>query len=283
MRFIISLFAVTLTSALFAEDARSIVDGFEAKKAEALAAYLEGNPDAEDAEMARMFLIGSYLELEENEKVIPLLRDRYDALPKGAEANLQELIGGAIEPLFQLYVESGQKEEAKALLEEAKVDLAENPQAPQIAQFFDQMLGELQKPSVGETMEVSFTSTQGEEVNLADLKGKVVLVDFWATWCGPCVAKMPSILSTYEQYKADGFEVVGISLDDDRASLDQFIEQNKIPWPQMFDGKAWDNEFAQKFGISGIPATFLIGKDGKIAATNLMGDELNQKVGELLQ
>ncbi len=282
MKLFACLIPLIFAAGLMAEDARSIVNSFETQKAAALSAYLESNPDAEDAEAAQIFLIGIYLQLEENDKVIPLLRDRYDSLPKGADANLQEIIGGAIEPLFTLYLKTGQKDNAKALIERAKKDLLDNPQAPQIAEYFDGMLVKLSMPSVGDTMEVAFTSTKGVEIDLSTMKGKVVLIDFWATWCGPCVAEMPHILSTYEAHHEDGFEVVGISLDDDKEALDRFVEQYKMPWPQMFDGKAWENEFVRKYGITGIPATFLLGKDGKIVATGLRGDELKQKVGELL-
>ena len=91
-------------------------------------------------------------------------------------------------------------------------------------------------PGVGDTMAIQFTSTTGEEIDLAAMSDKVVLVDFWATWCGPCVAEMPHVISTYEKYKDAGFAVVGISLDSDQAALDLFVAEYKMDWPQYFDG-----------------------------------------------
>jgi thiol-disulfide isomerase/thioredoxin len=132
-------------------------------------------------------------------------------------------------------------------------------------------------------LEIAFTDTQGNEFDLAKLKGKVVLVDFWATWCGPCVAEMPNVIAAYEKFHDKGFEIVGISLDQDKDSLLKFIEEQKMPWPQYFDGKGWENEIAGRYGIRGIPATFLVGKDGKIAASNLRGGALEAKLAELLK
>ncbi len=281
--FLTLLSLASLTSSVFAEGAKSIFDSFESQKAEALAAYLESNPEAEDAGMAQSMLIGAYMQLDQADKAAPLLQSRYDSLSKGADANLQELIPGVIEPLFRAYSESGNKDAARGLIEQAKSDLGGHPQAPQIMQFFDGLLGQLAMPGVGEVMDIQFTSTEGNEINLADMKDKVVLVDFWATWCGPCVAEMPHVISTHQKYKDAGFEVVGISLDSDRAALDAFVSENSMDWPQYFDGEGWGNKIAKEFGITGIPATFLIGKDGKIAATNLRGNALEETVAGLLE
>jgi peroxiredoxin len=122
----------------------------------------------------------------------------------------------------------------------------------------------------------------GKPLSIAGLKGKVVLVDFWATWCGPCVAELPNVLAAYKKHHDAGFEIVGISLDSDRAKLDSFIEKKEMPWPQFFDGKGWENKLGQKYGVNSIPATYLLDREGKIIATNLRGDALEAAVEKAL-
>jgi thiol-disulfide isomerase/thioredoxin len=275
--------ALALISAqAFAETAKEIFEKFEAQKADALAAYLAANPKATDATDAENLLVDAYTNAGNIDKAGGILEKRYSGMAKGADANLQELIAGVVQPLFKLYAGNGKKTEAKDLLERARKDLAAHPQASQISQFFDQLGGELAMPSVGDTLDIAFTATDGTEVNLAKMKDKVVLVDFWATWCGPCVAELPNVLAAYKESHANGFEVIGISLDQDKGALDGFVKQREMAWPQHFDGKGWESPLVQKFGIRSIPATFLIGKDGKVAAADLRGEELAIKVKELL-
>ncbi|MDP6859908.1 MAG: redoxin domain-containing protein [Verrucomicrobiales bacterium] len=140
--------------------------------------------------------------------------------------------------------------------------------------------GELNRPGVGEVMELKFTSLAGKEIDLADMKGKVVLIDCWATWCGPCIAELPNVRKAYEDYHDKGFEIIGISLDKakDEAKLKSFVKDKNMPWPQAFDGKGWDNVLAKQYGITSIPATFLVGKEGKIVSTNLRGPALSSAV-----
>jgi len=126
------------------------------------------------------------------------------------------------------------------------------------------------------------TATDGTVIDLAAYKGKIVLVDFWATWCGPCVQELPNVLSAYEKYHAQGFEVIGVSLDKDGAALAAFTKEHKMAWPQIFDGLGWKNKLAQAYGIQSIPATFLLDGEGKIIAKGLRGEALANKVGEAL-
>ena len=114
-------------------------------------------------------------------------------------------------------------------------------------------------------LELSFTAVDGSKVDLADLRGKVVLIDFWATWCPPCVEEVPGLVETYEKFRDQGFEIVGISLDSDKAALEKFTTDNKMTWPQFFDGKGWENELAQRFKIQSVPTMWLLDREGKLA------------------
>lgn len=273
--------------ALNAETAQEILNKHERAKADELKAYLDANPEAEDADEARAYLMQSLSALGDREGMIPLLEAQFESF-KGKEigmADLQDYFGTMM-PLFETYASSGQKDKAKALIRGAAEQLGPILQNPQVGQqiggLFQQLEAQLAAPGVGDTLEIAFTSTTGEEIDLAKMKGKVVLVDFWATWCGPCVAEMPNVIAAYEKYHEKGFEIIGISLDQSKESLDAYVAENKMSWPQYFDGKGWQNDIAGKFGISSIPATFLVGKDGKVVASNLRGNELEEKLDELL-
>jgi thiol-disulfide isomerase/thioredoxin len=135
---------------------------------------------------------------------------------------------------------------------------------------------------VGKALEIRFTALDGREVDLARLTGKVVLVEFWSTSCGPCLAEMPTVKAVYQKLHGQGFEVVAISLDDKESALRRFINAKELPWPQHFDGRGWENQFAVRYGISSIPTVWLVDKRGNLRDTNARFD-LEQRVTALLR
>jgi thiol-disulfide isomerase/thioredoxin len=123
-----------------------------------------------------------------------------------------------------------------------------------------------------------------KDLSVESFKGKVVLIDFWATWCGPCVRELPNLLATYKKYHDKGFEIIGISLDkEDKTLLDKFLTAHPdMTWAQFYDGKGWKNELAQLYGVQSIPATYLIDRAGKVYRIGLRGKALDAAVEKLL-
>lgn len=134
---------------------------------------------------------------------------------------------------------------------------------------------------VGKPVEFAFTAVDGRKIDIADLKGKVVMIDFWATWCGPCIAGLPEVLETYHKWHDQGFEILGISLDNDEEALKKMVKEREMPWPQFFDHENESNRYAEKYGISGIPTLWLVDKEGNLRYLNARND-LEGKVAKLI-
>jgi peroxiredoxin len=134
----------------------------------------------------------------------------------------------------------------------------------------------------GEPIPFEVKDLDGRPLSLAKYKGKVVLLDFWATWCGPCRQEMPNVKRIYNKYNSRGFEIVGISLDSQLSQVRSYLSKNEVKWPQHFDGKGWGNQVAQKYRISSIPATYLIDRQGKIRYKTLRGAALDKAVEQLV-
>ncbi len=126
------------------------------------------------------------------------------------------------------------------------------------------------------------TNLAGQPLSLENYKGKVVLIDFWATWCPPCRAELPNLLKTYSEYHSQGFDIIGVSLDDNQQKLLAFTRMMNMPWLQTCDGQGWSGKLVAQYGVYQLPSTALINGQGIIIAKDPRGDELEQAVAKAL-
>ena len=159
------------------------------------------------------------------------------------------------------------------------------PEHPIVAERYKAETAPATSTSIGSMApELAFENPEGKIMKLSDLRGKVVLLDFWAAWCRPCRQENPNVVAAYKKYRDKGFEVYSVSLDRDKASWVKAIEADGLIWPNhVSDLGYWQSKGAKIYGVSSIPATFLIGKDGRIIAKNLRGAVLENTLKELLE
>ena len=128
----------------------------------------------------------------------------------------------------------------------------------------------------------SKTDLAGNPLSVTAYRGRVTLVDFWATWCGPCRAEMTNVIATYRQYHAQGFDILGVSLDQERDKVAAFTQASGMSWAQYFDGLGWDNQLAKQYGVESIPMDYLLDRHGVIIGKELRGSELMAAVAKAL-
>jgi len=171
-------------------------------------------------------------------------------------------------------------EKLEALVQDLGPNLADNKYTKMLVD----KIGLMKLTTVGR-MSVEFTQNdpEGKPVKLSDFKGKYLLVDFWASWCGPCRQENPNVVKAYEKYKNKNFTILGVSLDRDKDKWLEAIQKDNLTWTHVSDLKYWDNEVAKMYGIRSIPANILLDKTGKIIGKNLRGDDLEAALAKALK
>ena len=244
-----------------------------------------------DAELAaegeRMLLVGDAKkalqtqDLEAAEALVPRIGAVLEKAPDDAQsAQLAMQFAGALE-----HMPGGTAVAGKAYATfGAAFAKSSNPEIKAMGEGFAGMLRRLSL--IGNQMEISGTNLDGQPFDQKSLAGKVVLVDFWATWCGPCIAEMPNVLAAYEKYHDKGFEVVGVSLDTDRDALETFLKEKEIPWTILYEepkGQGWQHPLASYYGITGIPTVILVGRNGKVVSMDVRGEKLGEELAKLFK
>jgi thiol-disulfide isomerase/thioredoxin len=205
----------------------------------------------------------------------------FDELQKGVFALRKEFperseVYELMLQLFQIWSQQGDAEKARALaqtLMESSIREEAKEGVRQMVKKFDLL---------GKPFQLKFTAVDGREVDLEKMRGKVVLIDFWASWCGPCMMEVPNVKAAYEKLHPQGFEIVGINLDEDKAQMQRVLTKSNMTWPQSFDGKKWEGPLVKRFGIMSIPTVWLIDKRGVLRDLNARGN-LAERVEKLLQ
>lgn len=151
-------------------------------------------------------------------------------------------------------------------------------------QAFTSRYKELSKLAIGSNApDIVMNTPTGETLSLTSLKGKVVLIDFWASWCKPCRMENPNVVKLYAKYKDKGFEILGVSLDKEKAAWEQAIKDDNLTWKHVSDLAFWNSTVVKQYNITGVPYTVLVDKEGKIIAKGLRGKQLEQKLEEIFK
>ena len=208
------------------------------------------------------------------------LEEEYSIVMKeGVQKNITNPVGVY---LFKQTFYNNSTDENEALLKQIPANYQNDERIVKIKEITEKQ----NKTAVGtKFVDFEMQTPEGKTVKLSDYvgKGKVVLIDFWASWCSPCRAEMPNLVETYAKFKGKNFEIVGVSLDQDAAAWKAAIKNMNMTWPQMSDLKLWNNEGAQIYAVNSIPHTILVDGEGTIIARGLHGEELQTQIAELVK
>ncbi len=184
-------------------------------------------------------------------------------------------LAGMTSSLADVWFRHGDLQKSRALAEEVLKGKAEDD----VKETASMLLRQLNH--AGKPVDLKFSALDGRHVDLKTLRGKVVLIDFWATWCGPCMRELPNVKAVYEKLHDKGFEIVGLSYDEEKQALQQVVSNESIPWPQGFDEANGGKKFVEEFGVTTLPTMWLLDKEGVLRDLHAVND-LQTKVEKLL-
>ena len=284
-------FATSL-SAQATEEYKKLLDDLSEKRAavsprefmgiarEGLDYFISRYPDSPEAVEAHLNLGQLYAQTGEAEKAVSHL----ETFMARSDGRKPEEIAVAKFFLAKGYLMVGQIEKAEAPLRDVANGGQGIPERIRNAAAADlARIPILRKLVIGNpAVAIKAATSDGKEITLDKYRGKVLLLDFWASWCGPCRQEMPNVKKTYNEFHDKGFEILGISLDDNNAKFRSYVDEQKMPWPQIFDGKGWNSEVGKLYAVNSIPATFLLDRAGKIRYRDLRGNDLYEAVKTLI-
>ncbi len=226
-----------------------------------------------EADMYNILGVALYLQNEKQS-----FEEAVVALQKAIELSKGKVVKAYYNLGFAL-IKSGKEQEGVAVL---KQFLELDPRATEASQA-RAVIANLKMVDAKVAPTFVVKSHTGDELSLEKFKGKIVLLDFWASWCLPCRIDMPEVRKIWKQYGSDRFAIIGINLDSSRPPFEAYMKEEGITWLQYYDGLGWGNKISRLYGVYAIPHTVLIDQDGVIQATGLRGEVLSEKIGELLK
>ena len=237
------------------------------------------------AQQEAMKLQQEYQAANGDQAKIQAIQEAYAKLMTDAQAKETELINANPDSYVSTFViVSGMGQMEYEQLKERYNLLGEKAKASAQGKAIAAQIAKLESTAIGQIApNFTITTPEGESISLYDIKGKVKLIDFWASWCGPCRGENPHVVEIYKEYHPKGLEIFGVSLDNNKEAWVKAIADDGLVWKHGSDLKGWQSAPAQLYSVSGIPHTVLLDENNKIIAKNLRGDELKQKIAELLK
>lgn len=215
---------------------------------------------------------------------VKALRERFEAMRLEQMAMFKKFVSGHSESFISPFIMRrylGSELEYKEL-NEMLSQLSPSVHSSQDYQELKRQLESLKKTSIGmPAVDFALNDSTGNPIAISSFKGKILLIDFWASWCGPCRIENPNVVRLYNDYKDKGFEIIGVSFDQSKSKWIEAIHQDKLTWPHVSDLKGWQSHAAKLYSIQAIPSTLLLDRDGIIIAKDLRGEALRNKLEEI--
>jgi peroxiredoxin len=238
-------------------------------------AYLKDEPDGPVKPLAQIVITMARAQAGRFDDALA----RFKELMAGiGQAEQEEFAASFADNLAGAAITAGEFHTARQVFETLLGRFGDSPNLRQKVQIEIARIDKVGKPAPN----VTGQDLEGKPVRLEALKGKYVLVEFWATWCAPCVVEVPRLQKAYDKYHASGFEIVGVSLDEDRTAVVDFTKARKLPWPQIHNADA-NSDIVDAFGVASIPANFLVDPEGKVVRLDLRGASIDQTLGRLIK